>query len=86
MSTHENVSDGGEFNIADILGENYPSPSELADSMSETQLHDMVADLAERDLDLQTQIAQLQSERRKLRSEKLIAQDAIRITRDKGLE
>lgn len=86
MSGSESDSDGSELNVADILGENYPSPTELADSMDETQLLDMIAGLNEQDLDLQTQIAQLQSERKKLRAERSIAQDAIRITRDRGLE
>ena len=86
MSGHEAGSDDSEFNIADILGDNYPSPSELADSMDETELHDMIAGLNERDLDLQSQIVQLQSERKKLSTERLIAQDAIRISRDRGLE
>ncbi len=79
-------SSKGNLTVADILEESFESPIELASSMSEGQIRDRLTKLFDERAAVDAEIALLQSRRRRLRSQAFLAQDALRIAADKGLE
>lgn len=80
------VSSEGDFSIADMLGANFPSPIELADTMSEAEIRNRIAEIEEQRISTKAEIARLESEDRRLRGESILTQEALRIATDKGLE
>ena len=77
---------GDELVVADILGDSYDSPIELADAMSEGEISNHIAALSAERLAVDADIAMLEAKRHRLRGQSLIAQEALRIARDRGLE
>ncbi len=75
-----------ELTVADILGDAFETPFELSEALTENQIRDRIAQLHEQRATVDTEIALLQSKRKRLRSQTFLAQDALRIALDKGLE
>lgn len=75
-----------DFGVADILGDTYESPVDLAASMSEAEIRNRIAALEAARLDTEAEIAQLQSRATRLQNQTLISHEALRIATDKNLE
>ena len=86
MTGEQYPSDNDDLTVADIIGDAFPSAMELADSLSEHELRNRLAELHEQRIDTQAKIAELQSQSRRLTSESLLTQEALRIASDKNLE
>ena len=87
MTNIEELGGSGEdLTVADIVGDSFETPMELADSMFEVDIRIHITKLMQAQADIDVEIAKLEAKKQRLRAHGLIAQEALRIAQDRGLE
>ncbi len=87
MTNHEAFDkSGNDLTVAEFTGDNYPSPVQIANKLSEDEIRDALTKYAEAILDTEEEIAKLQSLKLRQLNERMIYIEAFQIARDKGLE
>jgi hypothetical protein len=87
MTNHEAFDkSGNDLTVAEFTGDNYPSPVQIANTLSEGEIRDALAQQYEAILDTEQEIARLQSLKQRQLNERMIYIDAFQIARDKDLE